>query len=139
MALLLFSNKCQHSVDVLKLLDKHPAVRSMINLHDVTIHGVPQQLRGHVHSVPTIISKQGEVKVGKEVTTWIYSLVPPPEITHCQLSGGMCGMSGFGEGDDLDDGLFNLNNYGQSLQPHMTPDLQNKISRNVSDAFSQNS
>ena len=139
MALLLFSNKCQHSADVLKILDKQPAVRSMINLHDVSIHGLPRQLKGRVHSVPTVITKQGEIKVGKEVSTWIYSLIPPPEISQCPLGSGMCGMAGFGDSEEVEDNLFELNSYGQSLQPHMTPELQDRISRNVTDAFSQNS
>lgn len=35
-----------------------------------------------------------------------------------------------------DGAFFSLDNYGQSLQPPMTEELQRKISANVSDAFS---
>ena len=135
MALLLFSNKCQHSKNVLDFLNKHTPIKSIVQLYDVTIHGVPQQLRGKVHSVPTIVTKNGEIKVGKEVTAWLQSLIPPPEISQCQLGGGYCNMSSFGN-DEIDDDLFSLDNYGQSLQPTMTPELEAKISKNVTDALS---
>ncbi|MDB4588412.1 hypothetical protein N9095_00370 [bacterium] len=36
----------------------------------------------------------------------------------------------------MDGSFFSLDNYGQSLQPPMTDELQKKISASVSDAFS---
>ena len=138
MALLLFSNKCQHSKNVLEFLNKNSTVKSVVQLYDVTIHGVPHQLNGKVHSVPTLVTKSGEIKVGKEVIVWLQSLIPPPEITQCQLVGGCCGMASFGN-ETIEDNFFDLSNYGQSLQPTMTPELESKISRNVTDAFSNGS
>ena len=35
-------------------------------------------------------------------------------------------------------GLFDLDGYGQSLQPTMTPELEAKISANVMDAMQEN-
>jgi hypothetical protein len=135
MALLLFSNKCQHSKNVLEFLNKNSSVKSVVQLYDVSIHGVPQQLSGQIHSVPTLVTKSGEIKIGKEVIAWLQSLIPPPEITQCQLGGGgCCGMASFGT-EATEDNFFNLDDYGQSLQPTMTTDLESKISRNVTDAF----
>jgi hypothetical protein len=34
-------------------------------------------------------------------------------------------------------GAFELDNYGSTLQPAMTPELEAKINRSVSDAFNQ--
>tara|TARA_R110002072_G_scaffold41761_2_gene116781 strand:- start:251 stop:394 length:144 start_codon:yes stop_codon:yes gene_type:complete len=42
----------------------------------------------------------------------------------------MSNLDGSAEGN-----FFSLDNYGQSLQPPMTEDLQKKISASVSDAF----
>ena len=74
--------------------------------------------------------------MGSEVLQWFYSLLPS-EISQCDISGGcnfsICNI----EDESAEDNLFNLNNYGQSLQPVMTPDLEAKISRNVNDAFSR--
>jgi len=34
--------------------------------------------------------------------------------------------------------LFGLDDYGRSLQPAMTPELEDKISQSVSDAYNKN-
>lgn len=134
MALLLFSNKCQHSKNVIEFLNKNTSVKSVVQLYDVSIHGVPPQLAGKVHSVPTLVTKNGEMKIGKEVTVWLQSLIPPPEITQCQLGSGYCNMSSFGN-EMIEDNFFELDNYGQSLQPVMTPELEAKIAKDVNDGF----
>ena len=46
---------------------------------------------------------------------------------------GSCSMTTLdGEGTDE---LYDIDSYGMSLQPAMTPELEEKISRSVSDAY----
>jgi hypothetical protein len=74
--------------------------------------------------------------VGNEVKQWLQSLLPN-ELSNHQLGGfglGVCSL----EGDEDDGDIFALNNYGQSLQPALTPELQAKINQSVGDAFQQN-
>ena len=40
------------------------------------------------------------------------------------------------EDETCEDNMFSLDNYGQSLQPIMTPELEAKIKQNVTDAYS---
>jgi len=42
-------------------------------------------------------------------------------------------LDGEGSGD-----LFGLDDYGRSLQPAMTPELEDKINQSVSDAYNKN-
>jgi hypothetical protein len=51
----------------------------------------------------------------------------------CDVYGKCKGLSAL-DGTE-DDDFFELGNYGQSLQPAMTPELQAKISRSVADAY----
>jgi hypothetical protein len=80
-----------------------------------------------------MLTKNGKLLVGNEIKQWLGSLLPN-EITNCTLSGGMCGLSSLDDEDD-DDSVFLLDNYGQSLQPAMTSELQARISQDVSESF----
>ena len=42
------------------------------------------------------------------------------------------------DGDDNDADIFTLDNYGQSLQPAMTRELEEKINRDVSKGIAYN-
>jgi hypothetical protein len=136
MALLVYSNRCQHSADILKFLDKTPQVKQIIQLHDVNVQGVPSQYQNKITRVPTLLTKNGKILVGAEVKNWLQSLIPNTEYEHhslCEgLSSTMSSLSGAEIGDGEGGGdLFQLSDYGQSLQPAMTQDLQDKISKKV--------
>jgi hypothetical protein len=130
MALLLFSTKCSHSNDILKFINKEPQLKSIVRLHDIGVHGVPAQLRDHVKSVPTLVTNKNQILVGSEVKNWLQSLIPPAEFVNCNLTDGYCSMASLADDDDVGN-FFDLGNYGQSLQPFMTPELQEKISKKV--------
>jgi hypothetical protein len=133
MALLIYSDKCKHSRNVLDLLNSHEELKQITRLHCVDTHGLPPDYKQYVTSVPTIITNKKQILVGQECKKWLESLIPPEEISHCQLgggwSGGCCSLEG---GDEEGGNLFNLNNYGMALQPAMTPELQDKINKKVS-------
>lgn len=133
MALLIYSNRCSHSQEILQFIDKHVQLKQVVRLHDVNTMGVPPQYNQKINRVPTLLTKDGRFLVGNEAKSWLQSILPEPVITNCDMY-GKCSMSNLdGSGDGA---LFSLDNYGQSLQPPMTDELQKKISANVSDAFS---
>jgi hypothetical protein len=78
-----------------------------------------------------MLTKNGKILVGQEIKAWLQSLLPNT-FTNCDLNSckGFGGLASI-DGTEESDGIFLLENYGQSLQPAMTPELQNKISKPV--------
>lgn len=136
MALLLFSPKCQYSMEIHAFIKSNPQLGQIVRYHDVSALGVPPQYQGKITHVPTMLTQNGKFLVGKEIRQWLSSLLPAPEITTCQL-GGWGGSIASLDGNDDSSDLFDLNMYGQSLQPAMTPEIEQKISQSVNDAYSQ--
>ena len=132
MALLIYSNKCSHSQDIIQFIDKHVQLKQVVQRHDVNIMGIPPQYRNKITRVPTLLTKDGRFLVGKEAKSWLSSILPEPEISSCDVYGNctMANLDGSEGGN-----FFSLDSYGQSLQPPMTADLQAKINASVSDAF----
>ena len=135
-ALLIYSNRCSHSKDIITFINQHAQLKQIVQFHDVNTLGIPPQYANKINRVPTMLTKNGKLLVGNEVKQWLQSLLPN-EITNCQL--GACGIGTWSlDGEDDDGSIFNLNNYGQTLQPAITPELQQKISQQVGEAFNQN-
>lgn len=131
MSLLIFSPKCSHSVDIVNYINKHSQLRQIVHFHNVNTMGIPPQYRSKITRVPTMLTKNGKVLVGKEIQNWLESLLPVQELETCGF--GNCNMTTLdGEGNDV---LFGLDEYGRSLQPAMTPELEAKISRSVTEAY----
>jgi hypothetical protein len=133
MALLIYSTKCKHSMEILSYVNETPQLKQIVRLHDVNQFGIPQQYKGKINRVPTLLTQNGKMLVGNEVRQWLSSLLPPQELLTCDVYGKCRGLSAL-DGTE-DDDFYDLGNYGQSLQPAMTPELQAKISRSVSDAY----
>ena len=77
-----------------------------------------------------MLTKNGKVLVGSEIKNWLDSLLPNKEITNWGFSGA-CSMTTL-ESEENESEMFSLDSYGQSLQPAMTRELEEKISRDVS-------
>jgi hypothetical protein len=128
--ILIFSPKCAHCSEIVNYINNNPTFQSMVQLHNINIQGLPSE---KIQRVPTMITKNGKFLVGKEIKTWLESLMPQA-IENCTLD-GYCGGSNL-DGIDEDNGsFFALDSYGQSLQPAITDELQIKMSRKVSEAF----
>ena len=133
-SLLIFSHKCKHSNTVLQFIKSNPQIAPLVKFHDVNVLGIPQQYKGKITSVPTLLTSNGKFLIGSEVIQWFTSLLPS-EISNCDLMGTgvqLCSL----EDETCEDNMFRLDNYGQSLQPIMTPELEAKIKQNVTDAYS---
>jgi hypothetical protein len=98
------------------------------------MYGVPDQYKKYINRVPTLLTKNGKIFVGAEIKKWLLSLLPS-EFTNFSLSGPSFGSSLDGEEDD---NIFELDSYGQSLQPAITPELQAKINQSVNEAYNTN-
>lgn len=134
MALLLYSPKCMHSMEVKKFIDSKPQILQIVRFHDVTTYGIPNQYRGRITRVPTMLTQNGKMLVGNEIKAWLNSLLPPEELTPVQLGGWGGSLSSL-DGSEESGGMFELSMYGQSLQPAMTKELEAKINQSVADAY----
>jgi hypothetical protein len=131
MALLVYSDRCQYSHEILKYIQGQPALSPIIRFWNVTMQGVPSQ---KITRVPTLVTDQGKMLVGSEVKVWLESMVP------CDFeswdSGGICQNL---DGSETPGGIFELDRYGTSLQPKMTPELEERINSNPTQAYQKRS
>lgn len=134
-ALLVYSNKCQHSQKVIQFIRSNQQLSQLVKFHDINVHGVPRDYSQHIKRVPTMLTKNGKILVGNEIKNWLESLLPN-ELTSCQL--GKCSFGTNLDNSDDSDELFSLDRYGTSLQPAMTPELEAKINQSVNEAFNTN-
>lgn len=130
--LLIYSPKCVHSKDIVQFILSKPELKQVVSFHDIHSMGIPQQFKNKITSVPTLLTKNGKLLVGNEVKQFLFSLLPC-DLSQCSIGG--CGINSSCLDGETEDDLFILDNYGESLQPAMTQELQNKIQRNVSEAY----
>ena len=131
MSLLIFSPKCSHSMDVVEYINRNSQLKSLVQFHNINTMGIPPQYRTKITRVPTMLTKNGKILVGKEIQNWLESLLPVQELDTCDF--GTCNMTTL-DGESNNE-IFGLDEYGRSLQPAMTPELEAKISRSVTDAY----
>jgi hypothetical protein len=131
MSLLIFSPKCTHSIELVEYISKNNQLKQLVQFHNVNTMGIPAQYRTKITRVPTMLTKNGKILVGKEIQNWLESLLPVQELDMCGF--GRCDMTTL-DGESNSD-IFTLDEYGRSLQPAMTAELEAKISRSVSDAY----
>jgi hypothetical protein len=131
MALLVYSDRCQYSADILTYIRTQPALLEIVRFHNVTELGVPSK---KITRVPTLVTNEGKMYVGSEVRTWLEQMAPC-EFDCWDASGGYCANL---DGSDIPT-LFELDMYGKPLQPVLTPELESKIGKNVNDAYQDRS
>ena len=131
MATLVYSDRCQYSAQIIRLIQENPALIKVMRFHNVTVHGIPDK---QVTRVPTLLTNDGKILVGIEVKAWVESMAPV-EIVEANDSLGPATTLLDGMDNDVGN-MFDLEHYGSSLAPAMTPELEKKISRKVQDAYS---
>lgn len=131
MSLLIYSPRCKHSMEVIDYVNQHQQLKQLVYFHNINTQGVPPNYRNKIDRVPTMLTKNGKILVGNEIKNWLDSLLPKKEVEHGSIGGFGGSMSSL-DGKDNNSNMFTLDQYGQSLQPAMTPELQEKISRDVS-------
>lgn len=131
MSLLIYSPRCKHSMDVIEYINKVPQLKQLVHYHNINTQGIPANYRNKINRVPTMLTKNGKILVGNEIKNWLDSLLPKKEVEHSGI-GGYGGCMTSLDGNDTSSGMFRLDEYGQSLQPAMTKELEEKINRDVS-------
>ena len=132
MSLLIYSPKCSHSLDLIDYIKRQPQLAQLVNYHNVNTQGIPSQYAHQITRVPTMLTKNGKFLVGNEIKNWLESLLPNNEIETCGF--GECSMTTL-DGENNSD-IFGLDDYGRTLQPAMTPELEEKINRDVKVTYS---
>lgn len=128
MATLVYAENCKYCRDVIQFVHDNPVLGKVVGFHDVR-NGVPKG----VTRVPTVITSQGNLIVGGDIKPWLQQLIPPQDF---ECMSGKCSMSTLDFTDEVGD-YFSFENYGASLKPMMTPDLEAKINRSVQDAYAE--
>ncbi len=136
MSLLIYSPQCNHSLDVIDYINKHPQLKQIVRYHNINQLGIPPQYKNKLTRVPTMLTKNGKLLVGNEIRNWLESLLPTQELETCNFSGA-CSSTSLDDNEGSGE-LFGLDNYGRSLQPAMTQELEDKINQSVSDAYNKN-
>lgn len=135
-ALLLFSWRCKHCVSMIEFIKQNKPLHSIVQLHDVNKGGVPPALRNKITEVPTLVTQDGNFMVGVEVRNWLTSMIPSRDEVESLGFGGLgAGVQSLENPEENGAAIFDLESYGTSLAPPMTPELQNKIDMSVSDAY----
>jgi hypothetical protein len=130
MSLLIYSPRCKHSMDVIEYINKVPQLKQLVHYHNINTQGIPPNYRNKINRVPTMLTKNGKILVGNEIKNWLDSLLPKKEVEHSEISAFGCSMTSLDGNDNT--GMFSLDDYGKSLQPAMTKELEEKINREVS-------
>lgn len=132
-AILVISKRCSHSMGVVKYVNEHDVFKTFIKYHDVNAYGIPKGYTGIIKSVPTLILQNGTTISGAEqIVTNLNSLLPEDTM------GAQGWGSGFGASldDDDDAGDFcDINRFGGSIKPQVSPDLIARTEMNVSEAY----
>jgi hypothetical protein len=118
-------------MDVIEYINRVPQLKQLVRFHNINTQGVPQNYRNKINRVPTMLTKNGKILVGNEIKNWLDSLLPAKEVSNSSLGSRACGMSTLDDNDG-ESTMFSLIEYGKSLQPAMTKELEEKISREVS-------
>jgi hypothetical protein len=130
MALLVYSDKCKFSQEIIGFIKTQPALVEIVRFHNVTTNGVPSK---KITRVPTLVTNEGNMCVGAEVKAWLVSMVPT-DFESWDCTGGLCTNLDGTENASL----FEIEKYGESLQPIITPELETKISMNITEAYQKN-
>jgi hypothetical protein len=129
MALLVYSDKCKFSGQIIEYIKTQPSLNQIIRYHNITTLGVPSK---KITMVPTIVTNEGVMKVGGDIKPWLESMIPF-EFESWDPSPSSCSNI---DGTEMPT-LFEFDKFGQQLQPEITPELEAKISTNIADAMQQ--
>lgn len=131
MSLLIYSPRCKHSMDVIEYINNVPQLKQLVHYHNINTQGIPPNYRNKINRVPTMLTKNGKILVGNEIKNWLDSLLPKKEVENSGIGAFGYSMSSLDDSDTATD-MFRLDDYGKSLQPAMTKELEEKINREVS-------
>jgi len=114
-------------MDIIQFIKSQPSLIEIVRFHNITTSGVPSK---KITKVPTLVTNDGVMKVGGEVKAWLTSMIPVEFESWEEGVGFVSNIDG-----TETPSLFELDRYGESLQPVITPELEERISMSVTDAY----
>jgi hypothetical protein len=127
MALLVYSDKCKFSGQIIDYIKTQPSLNEIIRYHNISTLGVPSK---KITMVPTLVTNEGAMKVGGDIKPWLETMIPF-DFDSWDPSPGVCSNI---DGTEVPT-LFEFDNFGKQLQPDITPELEAKITANIADAM----
>ncbi|NBS68523.1 hypothetical protein EBT31_06365 [bacterium] len=128
MSVLVFSERCKHCIEIIKYIQQHPELQTVVRFHNIN-KGVPNR----VTRVPTLLTSDGKILVGGEVKAWLESMLPSSFSEY--ESSNMC-MASL-DNTDCDNRLFDLNQYGQSLKPNVSREIEERMNMTIEQAMAE--
>jgi hypothetical protein len=122
------SRNCKYSTEMVSIVRQNPSLSAAVKFHDVITQGVPKG----ISRVPTLVTGNG-VYVGKDISDYFESLLPSEAepFKFCSTLGTtMDGTSDNGS-------FFDIQQFGSKLEPVISKELQDRISKNVNDAYQE--
>lgn len=114
MATLIYSDKCNNCYDVVEFIKTEPSLHSVVSYHHVQ-EGIPDGIT----KVPSLITANGELYVGRrKIEDFLKSLVPKPA------------LSGFKPSPH-----FKLSEFGRNQKPVMTEEFKRRTEMSIEDAI----
>jgi hypothetical protein len=127
MSLLVYSDRCNHCMEIIEFIQANPALKPLVRYHNVNQRGVPSK---QIKRVPSLVTPENNILVGGEVKNWLVSMMP---CNFSQFEGAGIGMSNLDNSEP--DNFFSLERYGSSLKPEISKELQERIDANVSEVY----
>lgn len=125
MNVLVVSDRCKYSADILDFIDQNEELKQVTRIHNINRSGVPKG----ISRVPTLVKVDGTILIGKEIQDYLESILTPK-------TEGFSGTFGTTiDGSLQDDSMFSVSSYGNSLAPPMTKDLEARINADVKSSF----
>jgi len=114
-------------MEIIQFIKTQPTLIEIVRFHNISTQGVPSK---KITKVPTLVTNNGDMKVGGEVKTWLVSMIPVEFESWDSTNNFVSNLDGSESRT-----LFELDSYGESLQPVLTPELEAKIAMSVTDAY----
>ena len=73
MALLVYSDKCKFSSQIIEFIKTQPSLNEIVRYHNISTLGVPSK---KITMVPTLVTNEGVMKVGGDIKPWLESMIP---------------------------------------------------------------
>jgi hypothetical protein len=125
MNVLVFSLRSDYCKSLVSFINEHDTLVNSVKFHDVNKSGVPNG----ISRVPSMITSAGKILIGGDIKEYLEGFIQTEPMGK-DVSRGTFDIDG---NDDED--MFDFNQFGTSLAPKMTPDLEERIAMNVQDAF----
>lgn len=119
-------DNCKFSHSIINFIKSQPSLLSIVRFHNVNTLGIPHK---KITRVPTLITNDGKICVGTEVKAWLESMIPNDfegwdNGSSCSNLDGSCNSS-----------MFEIERFGESMQPILTEEMEARISMSISDAM----